>query len=265
MSPDQPAILGACVGNSRTRLGLLGPGGVEDAVSIAHGEADELARRASELIRRGSVQRAVVVSVSRPGEARVLEAIRGALPGGGQLVRVGHDVRVPIALGAVDPSTVGQDRLVNALAAYSRAQRACAVIDAGTAITVDYVDHLGTFQGGAIAAGAAMMLRALHEGTDALPAIALGAEDPSLPFGIDTPSAMRAGVRAAIRGLVRFLVERYAEYAGQYPVVVATGGDSATLFADEPLVEHLVPDLQLLGLAELCRAEGWLPAEAREG
>ena len=70
----------------------------------------------------------------------------------------------------LDPETItGVDRLLNAAAAYATLKQACVVVDAGTAVTVDFVDGHGTFHGGAIAPGARLQIDALHRGTDALP------------------------------------------------------------------------------------------------
>lgn len=63
---------------------------------------------------------------------------------------------------------------------------------------------------------------------------------------------MTLGARTALVGMARYLIDSYADYYGAYPQIVATGGD-APVFEDDPLVEHIVPDLVLLGIAEACR------------
>jgi type III pantothenate kinase len=157
---------------------------------------------------------------------------------------------MPLALD--DASTLGQDRVLCAVGAYARSQQACVVVDAGTAITVEFVDGQGVFQGVVIAPGVSMMLGAMHAGTAQLPEVRLEPPDPSRgPFGKDTRHAMLLGVIAAARGLVRETVERYAEHYQAYPQIVATGGDAALLFDGSDLVEHIVPDLQLLGILEV--------------
>ena len=60
---------------------------------------------------------------------------------------------------------------------------------------------------------------------------------------------MRSAVFHGLRGMARELTEKYAEVAGSYPAVVATGGDAEMLFGDYELVERVVPDLTLLGMA----------------
>ena len=164
------------------------------------------------------------------------------------IYRVGEEVPIPVGQ-QLDPETLtGVDRLLNAAAAFERLKQACVVVDAGTAVTVDFVDGQGTFHGGAIAPGASMQLHALHEHTAALPDLAFRAPDKE-PFGRNTAQAMYQGVYHGIRGMVQRLVEQYAEHYGAYPMVIATGGDAAVLFENDPLIDRIVPDLTLMGIA----------------
>ena len=66
---------------------------------------------------------------------------------------------------------------------------------------------------------------------------------------------MLLGVQSAVHGLVRMLSERYAEYYEAYPQIIATGGDARVLFENDDLIEHIVPDLTLLGFEASCRIE----------
>lgn len=241
-TPPSPAtLLAIAVGNTRVRWAVfagreLTPGGAEPHA----GAVDAL---------RGAAMQACpdAVAIASVNDA-VAVRIEAALAGLGVPVsRVGRDVIPPLRHTLEDASTLGIDRALNALAAFSLVESAVAVIDAGTAITVDFVDGEGTFHGGAIAPGVHMMLRALHEQTAALPALTF---QPGVigPFGKDTPQAMQLGVLAAARGLVRGMVEQFAEHYEAYPRVLATGGDAAALFGDDEFVERVVPDLQLIGV-----------------
>jgi type III pantothenate kinase len=165
-----------------------------------------------------------------------------------EVYRVGEDVPVPIGR-QLDPETItGTDRLLNAAAAYDRLHQACIVVDAGTALTVDFVDGEGTFHGGAIAPGAAMQLKALHEQTATLPELHFSAPDDDA-FGRSTGQAMLNGVFHGMRGAVQRFVERYSERYGAFPQIIATGGDAKVLFEGEELVDYIVPDLTILGIA----------------
>jgi type III pantothenate kinase len=133
------------------------------------------------------------------------------------------------------------------LAAYEQMGKACSVVDAGTAITVDCCDDTGNFIGGAIAPGARMQVQALHEHTAKLPQVSF--EAPSEVFGKSTEQAIRNGVYHGIRGMVKELIENYATELGNWPDLIATGGDAQKLFEDWELIHAISPDLTLYGIA----------------
>ncbi len=165
--------------------------------------------------------------------------------------RVGEDLPLPLEVD-LDPETiVGVDRLLGALAAFSVVENACVVVDAGTAVTVDFIDESGVFHGGAILPGVQLQLSAMHEHTALLPELQY--EHPADgPWGRNTSQAMLQGVHFGIRGAVRLLAERYAEEVGSYPRILATGGDADALFNDDEFIERIVPNLTLIGIALTC-------------
>jgi type III pantothenate kinase len=250
---DQP-LLAITVGNTRTRFGLFRGSDLVEPVSMLNDDVDALVRAILRTAEGEHGVPMVIASVNHPLADRLETALEDSQPG--DVYRVGRDLAVPVTHTLDDATTVGQDRLLCAFGAWSRAKQACVVIDAGTAITVDFIDGEGTFHGGVIAPGIRMMLASLHGGTAALPSLDFTTPDPDRgPFGKDTRHAMLLGVQCAAQGLVHLVIERYAEHYEAYPQIVATGGDAAALFENDPIIEHVVPDLQLVGVLETCRAE----------
>lgn len=237
------------VGNTRTQVARIIGGSMEHVDRFAN---DDLPRIVQAIIESHEGMDAddaavVIASVNDPVAKSIQSGVVDQT--GVNVYRIGDDLPPPIGT-QLDPETItGVDRLLNAAAAYAAVGQACIVIDAGTAITVDFVDGAGTFQGGAIAPGARMQLVALHEHTAALPALDYRAPADE-PFGKNTGQAMLQGVHFGLRGLVWKLVERYAEAYGAFPQVIATGGDAETLFGADELVDNIVPNLTLLGIAE---------------
>ncbi len=92
------------------------------------------------------------------------------------------------------------------------------------------------------------MVSALHEHAAGLPDLSFAAPLPE-PFGRSTSQAMLQGVFHGIRGMVQRLVEQYAAYYTAFPQVIATGGDAKLLFENEELVDNIVLELTLLGIA----------------
>jgi len=248
------SFIGISVGNTRTQLGRFDEGELIREVRATNDDLATIVQHAAEMHQEhGSPSKPVIVlaSVNDPFALRAESAIIGQLKA--DVYRVGDDL--PVAIGTrLDPETItGVDRLLNAAAAYATMRQACVIIDAGTAITIDFVDGQGTFHGGAIAPGATMQLQALHQHTAALPELTFRAPDAE-PFGRNTTQAMLQGVFHGIRGMTQRLIERYAEHFGAFPAVIATGGDAPTIFADEELIDRIVPDLTLRGIALSVRA-----------
>jgi type III pantothenate kinase len=242
-------LIAVNVGNSRTQVGRFVDGELAESRRIDNGKRAEIVQLVMEWWQQmATVPQASVLLAS------VNDAVAGPLEAtledqlSIEVYRVGEDIPVPIGR-QLDPETItGTDRLLNAAAAYDRIHQACIVIDAGTALTVDFVDGEGTFHGGAIAPGAATQLKAMHNQTASLPELQFAAPDNDA-FGRSTGQAMLHGVFHGIRGAVQRFVERYSERYGAFPPIIATGGDAEVLFEHEELVDHIVPDLTVLGIA----------------
>jgi type III pantothenate kinase len=172
------------------------------------------------------------------------------------LVRHGDEVRVvkearelPLEVRLERPDHVGIDRLLDAVAANHRrgAGRGAVVIDAGSAVTVDWLTEDGAFAGGAIFPGIRLMALALHQYTALLPLIDTPDHLPEPP-GASTRTAMAAGIVWAAAGGVRALVERYQLQAAVPPNLFLTGGDGPLLQAALGAAVELWPDLTLEGI-----------------
>lgn len=240
-------MLGISVGNTRTRIGAFINGELQECATFSNDTPDALAEaleHAYATVKDQPDAQVLMASVNRP-TAEVIEKLAvGKL--GATVRRVERDLTIPVGRQVDADTKVGDDRLLNAAAAYDILKQACVVVDAGTAITVDYVDGAGTFHGGAIGAGAQLQLDALHQRTDQLPEVEV--KKPIEPIGHNTVEAMRTGVYHGLRGMVRELVEQYAQVAGAFPLVVATGGDGNLLFRDYELIDRIIPNLTMIGL-----------------
>lgn len=251
--PSALRLLAVSVGNSRTAIGAFTGKRLAHARTLVNTSADALAGAILEDAREitGSERAAIVVASVNPGLSEpIIDAVDRKTEI--EVYRVGEDVPVPIAHTLDPDARTGQDRLLAAAAAFDVVRQACVVIDAGTAVTIDFVDGAGVYHGGAILPGAKLMLRALHEGAAQLPEVEFDRPDEQEPFGKNTRDAMLNGVYFGIRGAVRLLLERYAERYGGYPQVIATGGDARLLFETDELVEHIADDLVLRGVALAC-------------
>ncbi len=154
---------------------------------------------------------------------------------------------LPILVEYDIPHTLGLDRLADCLYGYSAFPGASQIIiDAGTAITVDFLKDGAQFLGGAILPGLSTQLSGLHDHTAALPPMSLD-EDPIEFPGQSTRAAMIAGVTYGTAGALSFIVERYAQKFGKDSLVLATGGAWKYV---ENLVSfefRFVPEMTIIG------------------
>lgn len=247
--PSDTHLIAISVGNTRTQIGRFSEGEFVQAVRLNNKDLPGIVQEVLDGWKSicDSPRAAIAIaSVNDEQANRIVSAVEDQLAV--EVYRVGDDIPVPIGR-QLDPETItGADRLLNAAAAFDSVKQACVVVDAGTAVTVDFVDGEGVFHGGAIAPGATMQLKAMHQFTAALPELDFRPPDKEA-FGKSTAQAMLQGVYFGIRGMVWRLVEQYAEHYGAYPMVVVTGGDAEVLFADDELIDRIVPHLTLLGIA----------------
>jgi type III pantothenate kinase len=236
------------VGNSRLAMGAFVAGNLESVTRISHEQrADwpsaiaQVWNKISERENAGVAAASVNPAMMEPLEHAVEQATQK------KVEWLGRDIDLPIKVLTDPPEQTGVDRIANMAAAYEQMGKACLVVDAGTAITLSVCNDEGDFLGGAIAPGAAMQLSALHEKTARLPKVSLAV--PAAAIGKSTEQAMLHGVYHGIRGMVKELVENYATELGNWPDIIATGGDAQQLFEDWDLIHAIAPDLTLYGIA----------------
>ena len=164
---------------------------------------------------------------------------------------------LPIVLDYVTPETLGADRIAAACGAWKVGRNGCPklIVDAGTCITIDYLDAEGVYHGGAILPGIGMKFRALHTFTAKLPL--LENVDPCYQWvaGSSTRESMLAGVLTATRYEVEGFVRHYRTDNPTVQVLL-TGGDAERMLGGGLLqVDDCVeePHLVMIGLNEIMK------------
>jgi type III pantothenate kinase len=155
--------------------------------------------------------------------------------------------QLPLQVALQHPDWAGIDRLLNAVAVNTRRRphSPAIIVDAGSAVTVDYVDENGTFRGGAIVPGLRLMAEALHDHTALLPLVEV--LEPPAPLGTSTILAMQSGIFHALTGGIDLLIRRLAPPTVQ--VDIFFGGGDADLLAPHLSVPATVwPLMTLEGL-----------------
>ena len=198
---------------------------------------------------RNEIEGAIIASVV----PQVLNSIKTAikkLTGKNSLV-VGPGLKTGLNIKVENPSQVGADLVVGAVAALRSFQPPMIVIDMGTATTMIVLDQTGAFSGGSISPGVKLSLDALTNGTALLPGLQLDA--PRKAIGRNTIDCMRSGIMLAHACMIDGMVERMEEELGCKTTVVATGGIAKFVL---PMCRTSIlydKDLLLKGLAILYR------------
>ena len=159
---------------------------------------------------------------------------------------VGSNLRTDLRISIDNPSQVGGDLLVGAVAALRHYQPPMAIIDMGTATTITVIDREGTFVGGCICPGVRISMEALNTRTAQLPGISLQAPDKVI--GKNTIECMQSGLMHGAASMLDGLLSRIEEEAGHKLNVIMTGGISRFVV---PLCRHEMTydkDLLLKGL-----------------
>ena len=239
------------LGNSRWKLGV----GTADALGpVSTGAYDDASGLEAALSGAGGViDRLVVASVAGPsiGPPFIAELER-------ELGLAAHVVdstqTMPnVRTGYRRPEQLGVDRLLAMVAARAYSGGPLCVIDAGTAVTLDFVNADGQHLGGFILPGLRMFRDCLLANTAIPRDDIVHGEDV---LGRDTPTAVALGARYAVSGIVETFVCGSRALFPSHEVGIVIGGGDADQFT--PLLpqpcsklEHLV--LRGLAVIASCR------------
>lgn len=154
-----------------------------------------------------------------------------------------HGVRNAYA----DFQTLGIDRWLSLIAAWQKFQCACLIVDCGTAVTIDVIDHSGQHQGGLIFPGEITMQRSLHQSTDALPDADVTATATNLAKS--TRDGISHGCLLAVLAAIEYAAQNSGLQTNDNIKYIITGGDASRIM--QLLRQDFIhePHLVLEGLA----------------
>jgi type III pantothenate kinase len=221
-------------GNSSTKIGIFDQDKLIESCVLEKFEANEV----SEIFAQFPINACIVSSVIHENEKLLDDLSRRC----NHFIVLSHLTPVPIVNEYKTPETLGRDRLAVVVgASFLNPEHDILVVDAGTAITYDFIDSNKVYWGGNIAPGLTLRLRALHEFTQRLPLVEPQIDSPIL--GNDTQSALVSG---ALHGIV-YEIDGYINTLKiKYPKlsVFLTGGSifyfdtklKSAIFAERNLV-----------------------------
>ncbi|MDD2217549.1 MAG: type III pantothenate kinase [Eubacteriales bacterium] len=166
-------------------------------------------------------------------------------------------IKTGIMIKADHPKQVGADRIVNAVAAYTKYGGPLIVIDTGTATTICAISDKAEYLGGSIAPGLKISSSALVEKTAKLPKVEL--EVPGCVICRNTIQSMQSGLIYGHMGAIEYIVKKMkkelAAYCGEdKPIkVIATGGMASMITEGIECIDYVDRFLALEGLEIIYR------------
>ena len=205
------------IGNTRTKFSLFNRGELMISVPV-----DEFLPAHVEVLKNEhpSLDRVILSSVKKyPAELKT--KLQDEFD---HFIELDASTPLPIENLYESRETLGKDRIAAAVGAFDLYPDSnVLIIDAGTAITYDFVNEKNQYLGGNIAPGLSMRFRALHEFTGALPLVK--PEDFGKLFGKTTSQAILAGVQHGLVFEADKTIETFKEFYNNLKVII-TGGDA---------------------------------------
>lgn len=245
------------VGNTQTTIGLYGSDGSASAgwrmATNRIDTSDELRERllgyfsmdGHDISQVSDAAVACVVPVLARAWFRCLQRVLGHDP-----LLVGPGTTAGMRTSLADPSTVGADRLANAVAAIKTYGAPVIVVDFGTATNIDVVDTRGIYRGGAISPGLMVSADALFSRAAKLASTPI--EPPARTCGESTTEAIQSGLVIGAAAQAEGLVARMkAELGIDDAPVIGTGGLARTVSRATDLFDAIDDDLTLRGIREI--------------
>ena len=165
-----------------------------------------------------AVEGAIVSSVVPPINKALISAIKLVTGKDAYVVNSCEGLNVEID----DPSQLGPDLVVGAVAVLNEYKPPIVLIDLGTATTIFVIDKDGKYQGGAIMPGISISQQALSSCTSLLPSISL--EAPKSVIGKNTVDAMNSGAVFGNAAMIDGMLDRIEKELGEKVTAIATGG-----------------------------------------
>ena len=156
---------------------------------------------------------------------------------------------LPIRNGYSTPETLGMDRLAAAVAgAFEFPGKPVLVINAGTAITFDFINSSGEYLGGAISPGMQLRFKSLHTFTGKLPLVDYKESVPVL--GTNTENSILSGVINGIVGEIESFADHFHAENPELKIILS-GGDMNYFVKRLKISIFAVTNIVLTGLHQI--------------
>lgn len=187
----------------------------------------------------------IIISSVVPGHTEAVKKACSALSKKEPVVLT-HKMKTGIDFQIEEPEKLGTDRIAAAAGACDLFGAPVAVIDFGTATTLNFIGSGNKYKGGAIMPGLELMRQSLFSDTAQLPDVTVS--KPMSPLGKDTVECIRSGIVYGTAGAVERIISEAEKAEGEKFKVVITGGNAEFILPFLRKVDHVEPALVLKGL-----------------
>lgn len=187
----------------------------------------------------------IIISSVAPGTTDAIKKACSALSKKESVVLT-HKMKTGIDFQIEEPEKLGTDRIAAAAGACDLFGAPVAVIDFGTATTLNFIGSGNKYKGGAIMPGLELMRKSLFSDTAQLPDVTVS--NPMSPLGKDTVECIRSGIVYGTAGAVERIMAGVEKMETEKFKVVVTGGNAEFIVPFLMKVDHIEPALVLKGL-----------------
>jgi type III pantothenate kinase len=204
------------VGNTFIKIAIFENSVINSVKTFSHLETDGIVQYIKQL---SNIDASIISDVSSV-DVRIVDV---CLQKSGKFIEFNHHTSLPIRNLYKTPQTLGKDRLAAVVAAAALfPHKDILIFDAGTALTIDFIDAQGNYHGGNISPGLNMRFKALNYYTEKLPL--LSKSDDFQLFGDDTNSAITSGVQFGMVFEINSYIEQF-DITHPHGIKILTGGD----------------------------------------
>lgn len=226
-------VLAIDIGNTAATLGFYEGGRLRDFRSINY---NEIPKYAYKCYKNGGYNHLdiIISSVFPKITTKLKNSIKSR--NNQKIWIVGGNIPIKIHHKYLNLNELGSDRKVNIYGAVRMYRKSMLIIDYGTAITFDYVDSKGFFQGGMIIPGPETAYHALSQRAALLPkGIAMPKRAKSF-LGRNPRECMESGILEGYGSMTDELISRFRTRYGKGLRVLATGGFAEII---SPYTRHI--------------------------
>ena len=232
------------IGNSRTKFSVFNRGEILITVPVEEFKPENI----NVLLNEYPELEKVILSSVKSYPELLKTALKNNFK---KFIELNSKIPLPVQNLYHSKETLGNDRIAAIAGAYDLYPDSnTLVIDAGTAITYDFIDEKNQYLGGNISPGIRMRYKALNSFTNKLPL--LEPSDFNKLYGRTTEEAIIAGVQNGVIFEVDKTIDFFKEFYSNLKVII-TGGDAK--FFDKKLKNSFFVHFNLVALGLNCILE----------